>query len=386
METRIRILTRILELSEPAPLPARWASLGTTQSVRKLTCDPAALIAKLREDFDAEQLATERLTVSGPTGPELNAVFTGGRFMILADSEGRPIDASAVSGTMSGSEPPVMQLTAADQDGKRQQDCILLTSDADDLHVLDRIGLRSASAIGTAKLTGAQLRKIFARRRQPLYRLVIVGWQPAALVNKPSADAMDILNHLAAAERVFHLETWPQFAFWRPTNQCFELMRKALDFADSKSIRNLFRESILQSAPSVYESLEKIKDTKVGNFASLQSQLEREIRKAATYGGSAKVKRVLAQLNRSYRQSVTDKLFDSAGKLSHPIAAALGHAAGEVMTEWHEQSPLIKTAQRLISGNFRADVAEDRSISEERLELARVLLNLSRELHRYTKD
>ena len=239
--SRSEILARIIEHTQPAPLHPKWAFLGKLQWGRQLCVGVDELTASLLAEFSVEDLLAAH--VLGPRSDNefsLARVFGGpkAKFLVLRDASDVPLDAISSRGALeSGSAAAPLRIGASRRRKFRGARRVLLAASDDDLLVLRGIGFECTSAAGLSRLSGQQIRELFANPahgEQLAFRLTLPAWQIAEVVNATTPIIVDTLTRLADIPRVFGIDVAAVIDVWLPSTEEFQEILAARSYRDRR--------------------------------------------------------------------------------------------------------------------------------------------------------
>ena len=104
--------------------------------------------------------------------------------------------------------------------------------------MLRRIGFECTSAAGLSRLSGQQIRELFANPatgEQLAFRLTLPAWQIAEVVNATTPIIVDTLTRLADIPRVFGIDVAAVIDVWLPsTRRSFKRILAARSYRDRR--------------------------------------------------------------------------------------------------------------------------------------------------------
>ncbi len=364
-ELRRRILARTIESSQSVPPPPLWARFGNSRSTRRLSCEPAELLSRLGQHFAADQLLAARVAVRAQSGEfELsNVLTTDEAFVIRRDATGAASDVVSHRGKLSSGACEWRELAAQTPDGNSppEQPVVLAATDAE-LYVLGGLEISRTPLAGVDELTGKQVRALFEQRakqpQQRRYQLVLLGWQPATLINEPSIKHLAAIRHVADIQPSYGFDPHTVFRVWLPTRSELARIRRALSFVDRRMVADEFRSSLQNSAYAPTDALNLLADRKPATWAkaraALESAVERLPRGAARSGSQRRARKTRAFVsgsggaatrNRGRENWLAGSGFDDRGGSCPNMVPGAGSRPGRTPSDrW--PVPRIRAARR----------------------------------------
>ncbi len=287
-ERRRSILERIIESSQLVPAPALWGRFGSSRFVRRISCEPRELLSRLSQHFTADQLLAARVAVRTQSGElEVSKLLaTDEAFLIRGDATGRAAgDVVNHRGKLSSGTHEWRELAAQTADGNSAHEApIVLCANDAELYVLVRLGISCSPMAGVDQLNGKQVRSLFKNRaknaQQRCYQMVLLGWQPDALVNEPSAKNLAAIRHVADIQLVYGFDPHIVFSVWLPSGAELVRIRRAHSFVDREIVADELRSSLQNSLCAPDQALALLADRKPATWAKARAALESAIKRA----------------------------------------------------------------------------------------------------------
>jgi len=374
--------------------------------MRQLFVGASELMDSLLQEFAPEQLEAARVLVRQQDhdlgfSPILVGDETRGLFLRRTKDE-PPFDIVNQHGALATDDPPAFD-SCCDfftKSWSGDTKLIYVAFSDDDLAVLRMLNMPCTPAAGLAEMNGQQVRRLCGDSHNVQYntptsvrtaavtsgkfRLTLVGWHLAKLVNQRPAGMTPVVSRLLKAEDAFGLDTSKRVDVWQPTTSEFGRISSAVEFADRALARKLIWKSARCSTYSVKDHRARNSARNSTDYRVARRELLRTITRSRELGcQSSEVATRLEAFNRSFDKDVVDAIIGDAMSAADSVERSLLLAAADLMGHWHKSSVLVRSMQKGAVGRFPS---QEKVLSpeelKERLRVVDGLVKIHRELTR----
>jgi hypothetical protein len=372
-ELRSQILQAVFEMSSSARPPETWRTFGTRKSVRRLAVDPTDVVASLLTKFTHDELIEARAAHQGATGQlRLSPIF-GNTFtsFVIRSVQGEPFDAVSERGVLSADRPE-WQIAAADKAVRNSQfetPYVLASTDAE-LALYHRLKVLCGPLDGVQKITGKQVRELFAARAKVpelrKYKLTIPAWQIGELVSTPSAIHLQTIQYIKSIRAAFNFDPATIFDVWVPKVTELRAINRAHAFADYALTREAVQKSLQKSRLTPADALLELQRRKPATYAAARAALETIVKESEKFPRVADVKNAFEKLEQVFKSTVITPL-ETTAEGATALENWHGDISADLARDWFANLPVVVAARRIMEGQFpnREQEAGDEALNRK---------------------
>ena len=162
-------------------------------------------------------------------------------------------------------------------DSAQAADTLFVVESQDSVTVMERLGLHAVSSNGLEALGGNDVKKVFGGDQRGnngwRYRLMLVDFDIARLVNRTTAAIGEVITRLANAADLYGIDPGRRFDVLRPSADDFRMLERATTFADSALIRGLFNAWVVALQGTYIKNWRTQFDTRAPSYARASAAL-----------------------------------------------------------------------------------------------------------------
>jgi hypothetical protein len=240
----------------------------------------------------------------------------------------------------------------ADANSAHPKPIVLCANDAE-LCVMARVGISCSPMAGVDQLTGKQIRSLFNTRlkhaQQRRNQIVLLGWQPDALANEPSAKNLAAIRHVANIQRTYGFDPHSVFSVWLPTHGELARIRRAHTFVDRDIVAKECKVSMRHSLWAPEQALTLLSDRRPATWANARTMLESAVERSFVVPRVSETNVALEKLKRAYHDQVVRPLEAARGKAG--LEAVHSLMAADLAGIWYQDLEIVDAARRVIAGH-----------------------------------
>jgi hypothetical protein len=378
------ILQAIIRETKVAELPPLFRFLTPPSTVRRLAGSPDELVQALSERFPIEALCESDVIIREEGGTfRLSRVFGDGSseslFIVPANAK-TPGEICSNRGKVLGKSELSQSAVAENADSNDTTERrLLLVGSERDYQVLTALGLCAVLISALARLRGNIFRRIFRPNTNYKYKLIIVGWQLAALKPEPSRQTLRAVRHLWSVEHAYGFNVASRFAVLRASADITNRIRDASFCADEHVVRELLNDAATARCSSALDFYQQLDDLRDVDLATARSQLIRALAESEQPYLAA-VTRAANRYRRALEHVCVEPHFAAAAQ-SDPFDGTV-HVLGAWITQHIlETDPLLRAADDYLQGHaVSVDWTRDPAALAEIIGVTNTLIRLKKSL------
>jgi hypothetical protein len=378
-----RVNSTIVGFTQSPPAVPWWESFGPATNLRRFSIGAAQLLSALRTKFTDDELTRAGAAVQTSSGElRLSPTFaTDLSLLIRRDEHGQVVDIISAQGSLRDPSPLYRRYAAEAANGTSPVNKpIVLCEKEDELCALARIGIACIPVPNLARLTGKDIRTLFAHRPNEKqgrkFQLTIPGWQISSLKLDPTPARVTSIEHIAGIRATYNLDPGDVFRVWLPEQRKLRAMMGAHRLTDVAALRKAIKASMKESLFTPREALRLLTERRPLSWSDALAQLERLLQKSTVVPRTGEVEIALKKLENAFNAQVIGPI---KAQLGAGLDALLGLGTADLAQTWFEELEAVVAARRVIDGQHpnRRQRLDDSAL-KRKLQIAGAIASLAR--------
>jgi hypothetical protein len=233
---------------------------------------------------------------------------------------------------------------------------LFVVDSPDAVEVLQRLGLRAVISDGLETLIHDDLQRLFEgdHRGQPSWRYyeVLVDFDVARLVNRPTPAIAAVIERLANAADVYGYDPSQRFRVCRPTRQEFHVLTQAISFHDRALTRRLFEAWSAAAMSARIDTWRSQLPTEASGVSTARAALASALQLPNDIARRAEIAVALPAYLSSLQANVISKFDTVIDAARNPFEHVDLISAKSWAESYFDADPLVRAAEAVLAGQM----------------------------------